>query len=61
MTRFVAKQLATAHWYSLEESHRDLGWAPEVSTKEGLESLRNWLLKGGYACAQDMDGCSADA
>jgi 2-alkyl-3-oxoalkanoate reductase len=39
MTRFVAKQLSTAHWFDLTAAKNDLGYAPAVSTKAGLERL----------------------
>ncbi len=39
MTRFVARQLSTAHWFNLTAAHRDLGYRPTVSTEEGLEQL----------------------
>ena len=40
MTRFVAEQLATAHYFDLTAAMRDLGYAPRVSTAEGLDRLR---------------------
>lgn len=40
MTRFVAKQLSTAHWYDISGARRDLGYAPSVSIAEGIERLR---------------------
>jgi nucleoside-diphosphate-sugar epimerase len=43
LTRFVARQLATAHWFSLEGARRDLGYVPRVTTQEGLERLAAWL------------------
>jgi nucleoside-diphosphate-sugar epimerase len=43
MTRFVARQLATSHWYNLAAAKRDLGYAPTVTVDEGLERLRAWL------------------
>jgi nucleoside-diphosphate-sugar epimerase len=39
MTRFVALQLATAHWYNVSAAKRDLGYVPLVSMAEGLERL----------------------
>ncbi len=40
MTRFLAEQLATTHWYSMEPARRDFGYVPTVSVAEGLLRLR---------------------
>jgi len=45
MTRFVAQELATSHWFDISAAKRDLGYAPIVSIQEGLEKLERWLLK----------------
>lgn len=39
MTRFVAEQLATPHWYDLSAAMRDFGYVPKISTAEGLQRL----------------------
>lgn len=39
LTRFVARQLATDHWFDLSAARRDLGYRPEVTTQEGLARL----------------------
>ncbi len=39
LTRFVARQLSTAHWFDLGAARRDLGYAAPVSTREGLARL----------------------
>ena len=39
MTRFLAEQLSTAHWYSMEPARRDFGYVPAVSFEEGLRRL----------------------
>lgn len=46
MTRFVAKQLATAHWFDIGAAKRDLGYAPEVSLDEGMKRLEAALADG---------------
>lgn len=46
MTRFVAAELATSHWFDISAARRDLGYAPKVSIDEGLERLAAWLRRG---------------
>ena len=48
MTRFVAKQLATAHWYDISAAKRDLGYHPNVDTHEGLRRLGAWFKQQGH-------------
>jgi 2-alkyl-3-oxoalkanoate reductase len=40
MTRFIARQLATAHWYDITAAKEDMGYIPAVSMEEGLRRLR---------------------
>ncbi len=42
MTRFIAEQLATAHWYDIGAARRDFGYVPTVTTDEGLQRLQSW-------------------
>jgi 2-alkyl-3-oxoalkanoate reductase len=39
MTRFLAEQLSTAHWFDQRETRAALDWAPTVSIDEGLRRL----------------------
>lgn len=39
MTRFLAEQLSTAHWFDQSETRRALNWAPSVTLDEGLRRL----------------------
>ena len=39
MTRFVAGQLSTSHWYDISAARRDFGYEPRVSVEEGLRRL----------------------
>jgi nucleoside-diphosphate-sugar epimerase len=39
MTRFLASQLSTSHWYDISSAKRDLGYSPCVSIEEGLKRL----------------------
>jgi len=43
MTRFVAKQLSTAHWFDISAARRDLGYEPVVSIDEGMRRLAESL------------------
>ncbi len=43
MTRFVAKELATSHWFDISAAKRDFGYEPMVSIDEGLRRLKNFL------------------
>lgn len=45
MTRFVAKQLATAHWFDIGAARRDLGYHPEITMAEGMKRLAAWLAQ----------------
>lgn len=42
MTRFLARQLSSAHWFDLTAARRDLGYAPSISTAQGLTRLAEW-------------------
>jgi nucleoside-diphosphate-sugar epimerase len=39
LTRFLAEQLATTHWYDMGPALRDFGYVPRVSIDEGLRRL----------------------
>ncbi|MFA7405767.1 MAG: NAD-dependent epimerase/dehydratase family protein [Pelobacteraceae bacterium] len=44
MTRFVAHELASAHWFDIGAARRDFGYNPEISVDEGLARLRRSLF-----------------
>lgn len=46
MTRFLAHQLATAHWFSIAAARRDLGYQPRISIDEGMRRLEQSLHPG---------------
>ncbi len=39
MTRFLAEQLATPHWYDISAARRDFGYEPKISFAQGLQRL----------------------
>ena len=39
MTRFLAEQLATAHWFDQRAPARPCGWGPAVTLDEGFARL----------------------
>lgn len=39
LTRFLAEQLSTAHWFDPRPARDDLGWTPTVTIDEGLRRL----------------------
>ena len=43
MTRFVADELATTHWFDITAARRELGYEPATSIAEGLRRLETWM------------------
>ena len=43
MTRFLAKQLSTAHWFDMSAARKELEYSPAISIKEGLMHLETSL------------------
>ena len=47
MTRFLAEQFATTHWYGMEPARRDFGYVPKVSMAEGMTRVAEaWGTRG---------------
>ena len=44
MTRFLAEQLSTAHWFDQRRTREVLDWSPAVSIEEGLDRLAEHYL-----------------
>ncbi len=45
ITRFLAAQLATSHWFDISAARQDFGYQPRISTPEGMQLLGKWLAK----------------
>lgn len=45
MTRFVASELATDHWFNIGAARRDLHYEPRVSMAAGTAELIEWLKR----------------
>ncbi|MDQ6976091.1 MAG: NAD-dependent epimerase/dehydratase family protein [Mariprofundaceae bacterium] len=45
MTRFIAKELSTAHWFNIAAARRDFNFQPRISIDEGMQRLAQWLQK----------------
>ncbi len=43
LTRFLAEQLGTAHWFDPRPARTDLGWSPAVGLDEGFRRLAAWF------------------
>ena len=43
MTRFLAAQLATSHWFDISAARRDFAYDPQISTAEGMQRLGRWM------------------
>ena len=55
MTRFLARELATAHWFDITAAKRDLGYEAEVSIDEGMLRLKNWLAESALTSTPKSD------
>lgn len=43
LTRFLAEQLATPHWYDISAAERDFGYRPQISLDDGFARLSRAL------------------
>lgn len=43
LTRFLVRELCTAHWFDISAAGRDFGYHPAISVDAGLSRLRAWL------------------
>jgi nucleoside-diphosphate-sugar epimerase len=45
MTRFLAAQLATSHYFNISRAQRDFGYNPVVSSEEGMDRLVEYFIR----------------
>jgi len=48
MTRFLAHEFSSSHWFDITAARTDWGFDPKVTTEEGLEKLKQWLQGGQH-------------
>ena len=48
MTKFLAAELGTSHWFDISAAKRDFGFKPQISTESGLQYLAEWLSSKEY-------------
>ena len=46
LTRFLAEQMSTAHWFDQRRTRTQLDWVPAVSVDRGLELLAAHYRRG---------------
>ncbi|MDJ0766135.1 MAG: NAD-dependent epimerase/dehydratase family protein [Myxococcota bacterium] len=46
VTRFLAKELSTSHWFDISAARKDLGYTPEVSIEEGFNRISKAMRSG---------------
>lgn len=49
LTRFLAEQMGTAHWFDPRPARDHLHWSPTVSVDDGLARLADWFAVGAPA------------
>jgi hypothetical protein len=49
MTRFLARQFSTAHWFDNTAAKRDLGYVPRVSMEQGFAELATYYASSAGA------------
>ena len=56
MTRFLALQLGQSHTYDIDKAKRDFGYAPQISTEEGLARIEPELQSLANAHSDETQG-----
>lgn len=45
LTRFLAEQLGTAHWFDQRRTRQVLGWTPRTTLDQGFAELATWYAR----------------
>jgi nucleoside-diphosphate-sugar epimerase len=45
LTRFLAEQLGTAHWFDQRRTRELLGWTPRTSLDAGFAEVAAWYAR----------------
>ncbi|MGH9677897.1 MAG: NAD-dependent epimerase/dehydratase family protein, partial [Candidatus Acidiferrum sp.] len=48
MTRFLARELSTAHWFDISAARGAFGYEPKITIEEGLRRLRDHLRNSSH-------------
>ena len=48
MTRFLAAQLATSHYFDIRRAREDFGYHAQIDTETGMQRLAQWLRQGPF-------------
>lgn len=43
LTKFIAEELSTSHWFDISAAKKDLDYRPEFTMEEGFQRLHRWL------------------
>jgi nucleoside-diphosphate-sugar epimerase len=43
LTRFLVREMSSAHWFNIDAARRDLGYRPSLSIEEGIKRLEQSL------------------
>lgn len=51
MTRFLAHEFSSSHWFDITAARKDWGFNPKITTEQGMKKLKRWLAEND--CATD--------
>jgi 2-alkyl-3-oxoalkanoate reductase len=60
ISRFLASQLGTSHYYDISRARRDFGYEPKISTAEGMRRFAAALRFSGATGRDTMDSAPSE-